>query len=333
MLFQSDNSDYNMEITSNLQTIRSFPDPSFPFTLTPLQMSKSSMPYIPWHWHDDLECIWVKSGTITVDTPDEPIILQTGEGVFLNHNVMHTLFTEQEQNSELYSIRFYSSLLFSDASSTLSAKYLHNLLISRPLKHIHLSENNDIEARLLMHMKQTIQIYQKAAPGYELMILSNMYAFWAELNNYLQEHTPEEAALTHSVVTDYDRTHTAMHFIAEHYAEPITLEDIANSMHLSKSECCRCFKRTLSFSPVEFLIQYRIMEACQKMQTKEAEAGSISALSASVGFNSASYFNKQFKRYIKCTPMEYRKRLLAGSTESSFEKDFREIITNPAKNV
>lgn len=33
----------------------------------------------------------------------------------------------------------------------------------------------------------------------------------------------------------------------------------------------------------------------------------------SVGFNSISYFNKLFKRYLNCTPTEYRERVANSS--------------------
>ena len=163
-----------------------------------------------------------------------------------------------------------------------------------------------------------------------MRIKNTLYALWAELNTYAKQHIGSPN-LTNAVISDFTRVIDAIHFIAEHYAEPLALDDIANSVHLSKSECCRCFKRTVSISPIEFLIQYRIMEAIRKMQTKDAAANSISGLSAAVGFNSASYFNKQFKRYIKCTPLEYRKKLLSDFSETTFEKEFKEILSNSAE--
>jgi len=71
------------------------------------------------------------------------------------------------------------------------------------------------------------------------------------------------------------------------------------------------------------------MEAIRKMQAKEAVAKSISQLSASVGFNNTSYFNKQFKRHTNCTPLEYRKKLLSESQNAKLDKDFSDFFTNP----
>ena len=86
--------------------------------------------------------------------------------------------------------------------------------------------------------------------------------------------------------------------------EAVTLDDIANSIMVSKSECCRCFKRTLGITPFEYLMKYRIQESAKRIQRRPQD--SISEIAGSVGFNNTSYFNKIFKKYMECTPSEYR---------------------------
>ena len=327
MLYLSDNQNYEFKTTNNQQTIRPFPDPSFPFIIHRLTIGTDPTPYVPWHWHDDLEFVWVHSGSLIVTIPEQTIVLQTGDGIFLNHTLLHTMHAAPGQICDIYSMRFYSKLLFPDKNASLAVQYLHPLLMTASLKHIHLTPNGGLKEHMLQTMEEIAEIYYARKNGFELNILSQLYALWADVNTYAQQHV-DSPSLTNAVITDFNRVIEAIHYIANHYAEPITLEDIANSIHLSKSECCRCFKRTIALSPVEFLIQYRIMESIRKIQTREKVANSISALSVSVGFNSASYFNKQFKRYLKCTPLEYRKKLLSGTEETSFEQEFHDILIN-----
>lgn len=322
MLFQNNNDNYTLKTNDNLQTIRPFPDPSFPFIINHLNMAQLSIPYIPWHWHDEFELVWVKSGVLTVGTSDGTFDLQPDDCAFLNNGILHMLKTVPDADCDFFCVRFIGKLLFPDYSSTISNQYLHPLLVSPELRYIHLSAESPLMARMIQLVKQIIQIYYTNQPGSELMLLSKLYALWSELNEYMQQY-PIHTPLSNSVISDHDRVTTAIRYIAEHFAEPLTLVDIANSIHLSKSECCRCFKRSISISPIDFLIQYRIMESMRKMQTKEAVAKSISQLSASVGFNNASYFNKQFKRITGCTPLEYRKKLLAESPNVKFENIFQ----------
>ncbi len=313
MLYPNDNNDYILETNQNLQTIRPFHDPSFPFTILHLHMTVDGLTTISWHWHEELEFIWVNSGTLSVSTTNSTIILHAGEGFFLNSTVLHTIHVEPDQQCDLFSIRFLSRLLFTNSASTNAKQYLHPVIVSPELRHLTLTTEHPITSRLLQLTKQITQTFYSNQVGSELMILSKLYAVWSILVEYMQQY-PTPAKLTNSVINDYDRVSTAIRYIAEHYADPLTLDDIANTLHLSKSECCRCFKRVLNFSPIELLIRYRIIESVRKLQSKEAAAESISSLAASVGFNSVSYFNRQFKRYTNHTPLEYRRKLLANTS-------------------
>ncbi|MBQ3037428.1 MAG: helix-turn-helix transcriptional regulator, partial [Lachnospiraceae bacterium] len=115
--------------------------------------------------------------------------------------------------------------------------------------------------------------------------------------------TKKQVSLSHDEIRIID----AIAYIQEHYAELVTLDDIADSIHVSKSECCRCFKRAVNITPFEYLMRYRILQAADKILQNDREMTSISELASSVGFNNTSYFNKLFKKYFNCTPTEYRK--------------------------
>ena len=52
-------------------------------------------------------------------------------------------------------------------------------------------------------------------------------------------------------------------FIYTHYAESVTLDDIAHAADISRSEAGRCFNAYLGCSPVDALIQYRLQIACR----------------------------------------------------------------------
>jgi len=107
----------------------------------------------------------------------------------------------------------------------------------------------------------------------------------------------------------------AIDYIEQNYMNDISLEDISNAIHISKSECCRCFKRAVHSSPVEYLIRFRILEASRKILCGSLESQSMSDLAESVGFNSTSYFTKLFKKYMSYTPTEYRKIYQENATE------------------
>ena len=49
---------------------------------------------IDWHWHTELEILYVESGSLTCYVGDKQIILKKGEGMFINSRVLHRFHAE-----------------------------------------------------------------------------------------------------------------------------------------------------------------------------------------------------------------------------------------------
>ena len=92
-------------------------------------------------------------------------------------------------------------------------------------------------------------------------------------------------------------------FIYQHYAEKISLDEIAASGNVSRSKCCLIFKQYLQQSPMDFLNTYRLKTSCSLLRNTEKN---ITKIAFSCGFNHLSYFSKLFIKNFGCTPREYR---------------------------
>ena len=95
-----------------------------------------------------------------------------------------------------------------------------------------------------------------------------------------------------------------LQYIKKHYTEKISLENIANSATISKSEASRCFELALHTSPIETLIHYRLASAKEEIITTK---DSITEIALRNGFESCSYFNRSFKNHYGFTPTQIRK--------------------------
>lgn len=92
-------------------------------------------------------------------------------------------------------------------------------------------------------------------------------------------------------------------FIYLHYAEQISLNEIAASGNVSRSKCCLIFKHYLQQSPVDFLNAFRLKTSCNLLRNTEK---SVTEIAFSCGFNHLSYFSKLFIKNFGCSPREYR---------------------------
>ena len=74
-------------------------------------------------------------------------------------------------------------------------------------------------------------------------------------------------------------------------------------MGISKNTALRYFQENIGISPVEYLMQYRLNNAC-KMLRETSEK--ITYIAGCAGYDNVSYFNRIFKKYVGKTPSQYR---------------------------
>ena len=275
----------------------------YPVGVYYLDLSKSYMNRIRWHWHEEMEILIVNNGFAEVSSDDVSYPLKPGQGIIINQNVMHSIRSMDQKNCTFYSLVFHPDFLFGHKSSYLQTQFLLPVQNFHLFKMMVLNETNPWHERMLDAVNDTIAANVTKQFGYEIATKGYLCRFWTEL---ISEFPKLTTAPPPHVSTDEQRVKQAMLFIRKHHAEPLSLDEIANSIHISKSECCRCFARTLQMTPFEYLMKYRILEATKKMIETIKNPMSIADIALSVGFNNVSYFNKLFKKFLGCTPTYYR---------------------------
>lgn len=96
--------------------------------------------------------------------------------------------------------------------------------------------------------------------------------------------------------------------IQQHLDQPLRLEELAALAHLSVRQFEREFKRVYNMTPVRFINQLRLHEACERLKDPDRD---VTDVAVELGYSSVSFFSKQFKTLIGQTPSEYRRRKLA----------------------
>ena len=94
-------------------------------------------------------------------------------------------------------------------------------------------------------------------------------------------------------------------YIEQHYAEPISLDEICQKFYISKNQLIRLFGRHTGYTPYEYIKRHRLMKACELLQTSDKSVQEVSALT---GFSTPSHFIAQFKKQYGLTPHAYCNR-------------------------
>lgn len=308
------------DTTNTLSTSLYTPVPvdgfEFPIAAALIHLSQLSMGFIHWHWHEEVEFILIQSGTVKVQLPDETLLLSPGDGMFFTQNLLHSIRPSGQEDCSLFTLKFHPAFLFGYGHTSMAAKYLTPVLSSPSLRYLVLRKEDAVMDEMLHLVRETLDCCFTKNYGYELKTKSNLCILWNHLLSFVKI-SPDTASFPSSQsAADSARVKEAILFIQERYMEPLTLEEIAAAIHVSKSECCRCFQRSLGITPFEYLMKYRIFESTKKIMRGDQEADSIASLASSVGFNSTSYYNKVFKKYLNCTPTEYKKSLQDAPTKN-----------------
>ena len=96
----------------------------------------------------------------------------------------------------------------------------------------------------------------------------------------------------------------AMGYLHEHYAEPISRWDLAQSVNISEDYLTYCFRLELGTTPMQYLQRYRVNQA--KLLLKNSQK-SITEIALEVGFTDSGYFSRVFHRQTGMSPEGFRR--------------------------
>jgi two-component system response regulator YesN len=102
----------------------------------------------------------------------------------------------------------------------------------------------------------------------------------------------------------------AIQYVNDHYSENIGVEDIAAITYVSPNYFSRVFKKETGKSFTEWLNTLRLDKA--KVLLKDLKFR-VYEVAEKVGYNDYKIFTHNFKRYVGCTPKEYRENVLQTS--------------------
>lgn len=207
-----------------------------------------------------------------------------------------------ENSLELF--QFENSLnnwLFDDASCILNhmmAKFKSNFVNSQDAKNICAQiyyiccrvlikkENSPPEAVFLDRIRHSSDIFTLEETIYQLMAYTKDHFIRAMGNqNRLVENT--------------------IKYVHENLSSPLSLENIAEHLHISSSHLSRTFKKNCNESLTEFINRTRIEKAKDYLIHSDILSYEIAEL---VGYNDPAYFSSIFKKYTGLSPTDFRQQ-------------------------
>ena len=247
------------------------------------------------HWHEDFQFIYVMDGKIKFLTLNKRIEVSAGQGIFINKNILHQV--------EQFMSCHYKSFVFPDYFlkfyfGSPAGVFVDSISENEGLEFYHFTGQNEWENTVLNLLQKLTEMEEKKTEFYPYEILLILSTLWLTFRkNILLPPQQQENIVS-------IRMQKFLNYIANHYAEDISLESLAKSGNVGKSECLRCFKASLQTTPYKYLMECRLSKAADLLKTTDLPIGVISE---NVGFHQVSHFGKCFKEKTGYSPRDYRK--------------------------
>lgn len=116
----------------------------------------------------------------------------------------------------------------------------------------------------------------------------------------------QKLAASLNVSEDFSQVASSIkRYIEEHLTQPLSIDDLADHVHLSRSRVLHLFKDVYNTTPYQYYFSLK-MELSVSLLTKTSL--SIFEISEQLGFNSCQHFSSAFKKHYGVSPMSYRKQ-------------------------
>lgn len=249
----------------------------------------------PPHWHTPFEVIMPVKNGYTAVVGEQHYELREGDILLICPGIVHELFAPESGER----------IIFQPSLSQIQIREL-DLLISllRPVVLITPEEFPDfhpIAQRLMMEIKEE---YFLCEPYYETAIYSRFMRILVDIGRLhgALKHPVSDAS--NSRQKDYlDKFLYITNYINEHFAENLSLEQVADLAGFSKYHFTRLFKQYTDTSFYKYLNQKRIDYAKTLLLDPDLP---VIDVALQCGFSSLSAFLRMFKQLNNCTPTEFR---------------------------
>jgi len=248
------------------------------------------------HKHNHQQIVYVYSGKGMYYVDGITYDVETGDIIVINPEVEHGNLSSNAEDPAVELIIGFN-LCAEDASK--NRFYLPN---ENPLIHASVT----FKTALIKNANTILFENSNSFPGKTAMLNACLVQILVLL--YREIHQSNEPPITYDF-ENYNKAYLVKqieNYLATHYYEKITLDQIANNMYLSPVYISKIFKEETDESPINYLIKCRLEKAKELLTPDNTD--SIKNIANQVGYDDVYHFSKLFKKYYGISPLHYKQQ-------------------------
>lgn len=253
------------------------------------------------HYHDGYEIYLQISGERAVFFNDQAYVLKQGSMFIIEPFVLHMTKNTNELLCSRYLLNFNRNML----SMLLSNKEIDRFLSE--FKSCIIQFDTEMCEVIIKHFKeihyQWLRFVVDKEKRCEKLARMEIYRLLDKIA-YFKKKTLDIINLKSLEIVSSPEIFNVLSYIEKHYAEEITLDDMVEYSHMSKSSFYRSFRKVTGTTFGEYLAMQRLTKAYKLVQETRLQ---FSDIAASTGFSSTAHMSRIFRQQYGQSPPYFRK--------------------------
>lgn len=249
------------------------------------------------HFHNFLEIGYCHYGDGEVIFEGRSVThYSTGTLTIIPQNIPHATWSYGDINN-------FWEFLFIDVETFLAGVYKENVVFAHELitridkkPYVLKAEEHPILVESIMAVMS-----EKRNPSEFVSEIEKCLVQWLLLR--IAALTPYENAEIDHPMRHRKAILKALEYVSEHFMEPIKINTLAETCHISETHFRRLFQETIHMTPVDYINFMRIQKACEYLKSTN---DSIEYIGTKVGFLSQSTFIRNFNRFVGVSPYKWK---------------------------
>ena len=274
-----------------IRIYRKFNNPAFPLAITHYPTRRFMPEYINIHWHPEPELLYVKTGDYEIYSEQGNFTLHAGEICLIPTGKVHAIRALCPQGN-------YWSITFSMDLVQMPETHFFQKSIVEPLKSGTLQIPNKFIPGKTLSPKATASI--------EEVLQGDQNQQFLGLLSFLLEILPacKQVAEKRDLRQSHNATAACIAYMEANYRSRITLDALAEHVHLHPNYLCTVFKQHAGQTIFAYLNTLRVRKARTLLNKGNL---SIAQVAEQVGFTDIDHFSRTFKSLTGISPSAYRK--------------------------
>ena len=254
---------------------------------------------VPFHWHSEFEINHIISGCAEFICGDDKFVSAEGDIIIIPPNMFHAIYPHDNSKQIYDTIVFSPEMLGASENDRSAVSCVRPIINGEFVVNSRITKEHIYYDEIKISVDNIFSCAKGNTPQLDMLMKSELLRlFW------LLEISGDIYCASENAVSTGGIIRPAIEYMNENIGEDITIELLADTVHLSKSYFMRCFKKTVGIGAIEYLAQLRVKKVCALLCETDMTA---SEAAFGCGFRNLSNFNRRFKEIMGCTPREYRK--------------------------